>query len=406
MRNIVVYFPNWAIYDKYHNHIQVSQIPWDKVTVVCHAFFEVDDNNELGSIDYYADFNKSFPHSHNLSGHLGEYIYFKSLYPHVKVLISVGGWTRGQNFHVMASNPFNRATFIQSIIVFLDKYSFIDGIDIDWEFPGIDRKPNPYNPEDRGCPGGPEDKLNFSTLLREIRQSFNRNNMQEKMLTAAVPAKYDLLFYQEPDKYNQYLDFLNVMTYNLHTPQEKITNHHSPLYANPNDPSSTSPIDIKNKYNSDAAMKIFRDTYKVPSSKLNLGAPFYSLGWSGVSFNNGPFPGLFATATSAAIGSLDKPGISSGVYPYFQLKKMENKNGYIKYIDPYAKVPYLYNATSGIMLSYENEESLGMKCDYVIDNNFGGIMVWEISGDDINGFPMMTVIKNKFLSEDTFTVFS
>ncbi len=407
-KNIVVYFPNWGTYNAAHNTMSVDQIPWDKVTVVNHAFFEVDSQFKLASTDSYADFDKSFPHSegwdtNQLRGHMGEYKYYKSLYPNVKILISVGGWTRGENFHAMASSSTSRAIFINSVVNFLKQYPFIDGIDIDWEFPGIDRKADPNDSNDKGCPGGPEDKENFTSLLREIREAYNNNGLSNKMLTIAAPAGYDKAQLTEPNIYAQYLDFLNVMTYDIHGAWENTTNHHSALYANPNDPSPTSPVDIKNKYNTDSSMKLYRDTYNIPANKLNVGTPFYSRGWKNVINNGGSLPGLFASANGAPIGSWDSPQSPGGQNPYFKMKELENTSGYVKYRDPYAKVPYLYNASEGIMYSYEDQESLSEKCDYVLNNGFGGMIAWEISGDDPNGFPLTSIMASKFNINNTPT---
>lgn len=196
VKNFVVYFPNWGMYNAAHNNMSVDMIPWDKVTVINHAFFTVDSNYKLVSTDDYADFQASFPHSEGwdpgmIRGHFGEYKYYKAIYPNVKVLVSVGGWTRGENFHAMASSYDNRKIFIDSVISFLKEYPFIDGIDIDWEYPGINRAPDPNDQYDRGCPGGPEDKENFTLLLKEIREAYNANGMSNKLLTVAVPGGYD-----------------------------------------------------------------------------------------------------------------------------------------------------------------------------------------------------------------------
>lgn len=400
-KNIVAYFPNWGTYNVNHSNFSVEKIPWDKVTVINHAFFEVDSGFKLASTDTFADFDKMFTHSegweaNQIRGHFGEYKYFKSRYPDVKVLVSVGGWTRGQNFHAMAATSSTRAVFIKSVVEFLKKYPFIDGIDIDWEFPGIDRKADPNDEYDKGCPGGPEDKQNFTALLREIRQAYNNNGLSGKMLTIAAPAGYDKAVYQEPDVYAQYLDFINVMTYDMHGAWETTTNHHSGIYANPNDPSDTSPVDIKNRYNTDSAMKLYRDVYRIPANKLNVGTPFYSRGWKGVKNNGGALPGLFAPASGAPVGTWDNPQSPGGQNPYFKMKELEKTAGYIKYRDPYGKVPYLYNASQGVMYTYEDEESLGERCNYVINNGYGGMIIWEISGDNPSGFPMTTLISEKF----------
>lgn len=104
-------------------------------------------------------------------------------------MISIGGWTRGENFHAMGMN--GRSTFISSCIAFLKKYPFIDGLDIDWEYPGVNRAKDPQDDYDKGCPGGPEDKLNYNLLLKELRQAYNDNGLSNKLITATGAAGYD-----------------------------------------------------------------------------------------------------------------------------------------------------------------------------------------------------------------------
>ncbi|MEN8907220.1 MAG: glycosyl hydrolase family 18 protein [Clostridiales bacterium] len=400
-KRVIAYFPNWGTYNSAHNNFTVGMFPWDKVSVINHAFFEVDSSFKLKTTDEFADFQKTFEHSggwdsDSVRGHFGEYKHYKGKYPNVKVLISVGGWTKSQNFSAMATSKSTRKVFIDSVVTFLKKYPFVDGIDLDWEYPGSDRKSDPNDEFDKGCPGKPEDSKNFTLLLKEIREAYNGNNLKNKMLTIAAPAGADKIEKQEPNKYHQYLDFINVMTYDIHGAFENTTNHHSAIYKNPNDPSPTKPNDIKNLYNTEAAMKIFSDKYNVPKSKLNAGSPFYSRGWKGVDDSTGE-NGLFATANGGAPGTWDNPQSPGGQNPFFKMKELEKQAGYVKYRDKYAKVPYLYNKEKGIMYTYEDEESLAERCNFVNANNYGGIVVWEITGDDTNGFPLMTILHNKLL---------
>ena len=392
-KNIIMYFPNWGVYSESHNNLTVGDIPWDKVTVINHAFFTVSKDFKLESTDKDADFEKSFPNSEGwdqeqLRGHIGEYKYYKSKYPNVKVLISVGGWTRGENFHDMAKTKENRKIFIDSIIDFLKKYPFIDGIDIDWEYPGENRQKDPNDEYDKGCPGGPEDKENFTLLLKEIRQAYKDNNLPDKMLTIANTGNYEKLQLQEPDKYIEYLDFINVMTYDFHGAFEKQTNHHAPIYYNEDDPTRY------NKYTfcAEDALKMYVKEYNIPTEKLNVGSPFYSRGWSEVDDSTGT-NGLFSTATKAYKGSWDSVTSPGGQIPWFQIKEMENKDGWKKYWDDKAKVPYLYNKSLKSMITYEDEKSLKERCNFVIKNNYGGIIVWEITGDDKDkNFPLTTLL--------------
>ncbi len=397
-KNIVAYFPNWGTYNAAHKNISVDMIPWDKVTVINHAFFEVDSSFRLASTDTFADFDKSFPHSEGwdagqLRGHFGEYKYYKTLYPQVKVLVSIGGWTRGENFHAMAATAVGRATFISSLIDFLNQYPFIDGFDIDWEYPGIDRAADPNDQYDRGCPGGPEDKENFTLLLKEIREAYNSTGHSDKLLTIAGAGGYDKLAYIEPDKFYQYVDWINVMTYDFHGAWETTTGHQAGLYANPQDTAPSSPVDIKGKYNTDAAMRNYT-ALGVPAEKLNVGTPYYSRGWKGVT---GGTNGMYGTATGAAVGTWDNPSSPGGQYPYFTLQTMENNNGYEKFRDDtYAKTPWLYNQSAGILLSYEDPTSLSARCDYINSNGYGGLIIWEISGDT-DDFALTTLAHDKLI---------
>jgi GH18 family chitinase len=396
-KNVIAYFPNWGMYNDAHQRIKVSMLPWDKLTVINHAFFTVDSQFKLASTDTYADFDAMMDHSEGwdpgqMRGHFGEYKYYKNQYPNVKVLISIGGWTRGENFHAMALTQQSRAIFINSLINYLKQYPYIDGFDLDWEYPGVNRMSDPNDSFDRGCPGGPEDRVNFTLLLKEIREAYNANGMPEKMLTIAAPGGYDKADLIDPDKFHQYLDFINVMTYDMHGAWDTKTNHHAALYPNPADPSNTSPVNIKQMYNTSAALNVYK-LKGVPANKLNAGTPFYSRGWRGVNAATGT-NGLFADAAGAATGTWDNASSPGGQYPWFDLKKLETTAGWQKYRDSVAKVPYLYNRTQGIMLSYEDETSLTDRCDFIINNNYGGLIIWEISGDGV-GFPMTTIASNK-----------
>jgi chitinase len=57
------------------------------------------------------------------------------------------------------------------------------------------------------------------------------------------------------------------------------------------------------------------------------------------------------------------------------------KQGFIRYWDPVASAPYLYNSEKHIFVSYEDTESIAAKCRYVLTHKLGGVMFWEYSGD-------------------------
>ena len=51
----------------------------------------------------------------------------------------------------------------------------------------------------------------------------------------------------------------------------------------------------------------------------------------------------------------------------------------------------LLNPETGIMISYDDPESLGHRAEYIVDQNLGGMMFWELSADDDDNSLLTTV---------------
>lgn len=394
-KRVITYFPSWGMYEAGQQNITVDDIPWDKVSQVNHAFFEITNDFKIQTTDSYADFEcADFKHSpewgEGLAGHFGEYQYYKSKYPDVKIIIAVGGWTRSDKFHAAASTEQNRKTLAQSMVDTMKKYPFIDGIDIDWEYPTETRAPE--DQYDRGSVGGPEDKHNFTLLLKTIRETFDQNGMKDKLLTVAVSAGESKIHNTEPDQYAQYVDAIGVMTYDFAGDWDNVTGHLAGLYHNPED--TTRP-----KFDTDDAMKIYSEEYNVPKSKLYAGSPLYSRGWGNVA----PGPngdGLFQPGNKNFTGNLG----TGGQYSWYDIKNIEKTAGWVKYRDPIAKVPYLYNSSTKQFLTYEDETSLQDRINYINDNGYGGLIVWDCSGDDVkSGWPMHTIMFNGLIKDGSET---
>ena len=82
----------------------------------------------------------------------------KRINPKLKILAVVGGWNEGSTkYSSMAADASKRQVFIKSALEFILQHGF-DGLDIDWEYPA-----------QRG--GSPQDKVNFVTLLKEVREA-------------------------------------------------------------------------------------------------------------------------------------------------------------------------------------------------------------------------------------------
>ncbi len=272
----------------------------------------------------------------------------------LKILLSIGGWAWSDHFSDAALTEESRNRFAQSAVRLMKKYR-LDGLDIDWEYPGQEGQDNVYRPED---------KKNFTLLLKAVRHHLdqqNKNDPREEqyLLTIAAGADQDYLNNTNLGVAHRYLDFVNLMTYDFHGSWTDHTGHHANLYL-----SSDIGQDEPSANNS---VKIFNEA-GVPSHKIILGVPFYGRGWSGIEKSNN---GRYQTYSESLDG-----------FSYDTLSNhFIDQEGFNRYWDKTAKAPYLWHPDSTIFITYEDKESLRHKVNYVKENNLGGIMYWEHTND-------------------------
>ena len=357
------YYPEWGIYGR---NYQVADIPADKLTHVFYAFAKIDNNGEVTVFDSWAATEKRFDGDWNtpkkFAGNFEELLKLKAAHPHLKTLISIGGWTLSGKFSDVALTDASRKKFAKSAIHFMTKYGF-DGIDLDWEYP-----------VSGGLPGNTyrsEDKHNYTLLLKELDQLLQiqeAKDSQDYLLTIAAPASYDKMVNYELGEMSKYLDFFNVMTYDYHGAWDNRTNHNAPLYSNPKDPSL-----LGQKSNIDYTIQNYLAA-GVPADKIVMGAPLYGRTWSNVQASQ---DGLFQPAASAGEGTWEK-----GVIDYRDLyNKLQTDNSYVRYWDDAAKVPYVYNASKGFFSTYEDTKSMRFKLNYIKQNQLRGTFFWDASSD-------------------------
>ena len=139
---------------------------------------------------------------------------YKDKYPALKVSLALGGWNEGsEKYSTMAMNPEARKKFVQQAVAFIRKHNF-DGLDMDWEYPGSRN-------------GRIEDKENFVTLLKELREELTK----DKLLTVAVGAAASIakIGYNIPE-ISKYVDYLHLMCYDYHGSWDQQTGHNAPLH--------------------------------------------------------------------------------------------------------------------------------------------------------------------------------
>jgi chitinase len=286
---------------------------------------------------------------------LATLVALKQRNPSLTVLVSVGGWEWSGNFSNMALNKASRNVFIASVTDYIERHQ-LDGLDIDWEYPGQAGSTDHFRPED---------KKNFTLLLKELRTSFRQQ--QRKLhrplyLTIAAGASSSYLAHTEMDKVQQYIDTVNLMAYDYYEPGGGLTGNHAPLFTDPDDPKGIS---------ADRSVHEFEQA-GVPKEKIVLGVPFYGHQWADVADAH---HGLF---------QVGKP-LLHGYAPYSVISTTMLHNGFNRYWDEASSVPYLYNPQQKVFVSYEDAESLALKSRYVVDQHLAGIMFWDYAGDPTGG---------------------
>ena len=275
--------------------------------------------------------------------------------PRLRILISVGGWTWSGGFSDMALTGESRRRFVDSSVEFVRRHN-LDGVDIDWEYPGLPGIGNPYRPED---------KQNFTALMTELRAALDKEGAAQKrryLLTFAAGANVpEFLLHTEMAKVQAVVDFVNLMTYDFREAEtDSLAGHHSNLYRNPADDKQLS---------ADRAVRDYLAA-GVPPGKIVVGVPFYGHVWGEVKPDgNGLYqPGKpVQEEIEASYGNL--------------AAQFVDRNGYIRFWDKQSQAPYLWNAAKRIFITYEDPESLRLKCRYIRDHRLGGVMFWEYYAD-------------------------
>jgi len=139
------------------------------------------------------------------------------MYPHLKVQMSVGGWSGSRYFSDAALTPASRQAFVASCIDLFIKGNLpiigtsphgrpgsgagvFDGIDLDWEWPASEGNV--------GNVVRPEDKQNLTAVLAELRphpDQYGSTTGQHYSLTAFLPA--------DPAKISAGIEVANVFGY-------------------------------------------------------------------------------------------------------------------------------------------------------------------------------------------------
>jgi chitinase len=379
-KEIVGYYPNWQWYDR-AQLVNPQTIDYSKYSILNYAFFAPQPDGSINSTDAWADENLL----------LGQFDWANNVYfpntsivdlahnNNVKILPSIGGWTLSTNFPSIAADPVKRTAFANACVALITQYNF-DGVDIDWEYPG-------YTPHG----GTPADYNNFTLFIQEVRTAIDAYGIsvgKPMLLTVAVGAAADRMDDVNWTAVEPLLDIINLMSYDFFGAWDAQSNHNSPLYA---------PTQGDQSFNVDISVDRLVNTYNVNPNKITVGVAFY-----GRSSKTNGTPALFGSNNGSADAATFSEDAGSPLY----YNIIKNTNLFTDNWDATAEVPYLTgNGALNTFVSYDNEQSIGLKAEYIVDNNLRGAIIWEITGDYmettlgsgvISGTPLADTLNNVF----------
>ncbi|WP_264530669.1 glycosyl hydrolase family 18 protein [Flavobacterium sp. N502540] len=443
-KKVVGYYAQWAIYARDFN---VPKIDGNKLTHLNYSFFGTDfdpahpENTKLKSLDTYADFDHmegGIPWDAPVKGNFYDLKKLKEKYPHLKILISVGGWTKGQDLSPIAASPVARAALAADMANFIVTYPFIDGFDIDWEYPvkgGTDGTEIINGALIPAQKHSPDDNKNLVYLLKAMRQV-----MPNKLITIAAGnnVRDASIQYLGPNNRTQYgmtedistyCDYITYFGYDFGGNWYDKTCYNAPLYAsgNANDPL----YGAAQSESLDELTSQYLNVIGFPASKLIMGLPFYGKKFEHVANNgnNPSLPGLFVSAPRDVVPGCTNPQPPTGTWdtpaaceksgsieicdlvgnPVTNSHAYLDPNtmlvtpaaaaaGWVRYFDNTTKVPYLYNTTLKQFITYEDKQSIDLKVQYIKSRNLAGGMIWEISQDTRGTVPnsLLTQVDTSF----------
>ncbi len=259
----------------------------------------------------------------------------------VKVLLSImSGWSAQDDFADAANN--NMTTLVGNIVNAVNTYGY-DGVDIDWE----------------NTASSMINWTSMTTLISDLRAALGT-----KLLTAEAdggdqshwaPLSGDL-------------DRVNVMVYDMAASWEPFTWYDSPLYG------------IKSAVSLDSYKNDFVNA-GIPVSKIDLGLPFYGYAVRGGCQTLGCAAGISAPLQMWTTPPTWIPENEARLAGNYDLSS-SNPDWHW---DIYAHEPYLsineQDNASDTFVTFENQQSLTDKIDYIKSNDLGGWSIWNINND-------------------------
>nr|WP_302596913.1 glycosyl hydrolase family 18 protein [uncultured Cellulosilyticum sp.] len=264
--------------------------------------------------------------------YLEELVNLKSENPSIKIILAIGGWG-ADGFSDAALTPTSRYAFAREAKRWVDEYG-LDGIDIDWEYPGSSAA---------GIKSRPQDTENFTLLLTALRDVLGA----DAWISVAGTGETSYINSVEIANIAPIINYFNLMAYDFTAGETGpgAAKHQANLYPSELALNNTS---IDGQVNNLIAAGM-------PSYQILLGIPFY---------------GRYGATDTKTFDDLRKNFL--------------NQDGYQIRWDNTAKAAYVVDSRGNFVYSYDNLLSIYFKGLYVVEKCLGGMFSWQSSMDKAN----------------------
>jgi chitinase len=307
---------------------QPRDIHFSLYTHICHAFLVADGDGKVQP-------GRSVP-SRDLTS--------KAHQAGVKVLVSLGGWGWDKQFASIVSKPEAEDRYAKSVMAIVDENDY-DGIDLDWEYPDTEKE-----------------IVGFERLTRRFRKELDAVGVrkgQPMFVTMAASSNPGTLRWLGKNFLLETMDWINVMTYDFTGDWTNFAGHHSPLFASSKQPGGSA-------RSTESTMKYLLEERGLPADRLAVGIPLYGRGFG-------------VAEPYASTKGAKKTGIPRGDYK--NLHPLMNQQGWERKWDDETKNPWLVSRDRGVVVGYDDAESVALKTEWAMKQGFRGVFFWQIAAD-------------------------
>ncbi|KAA1089431.1 hypothetical protein PGT21_018009 [Puccinia graminis f. sp. tritici] len=358
-------------YPSYNAHIQPpSKIPWSHYTHI--DYFVAPVQNDPGN-----------PLKIEDEKNLKETVELAQAH-NVSISLCIGGWTGSKFFSNLVKTDESRQKFASSLVQIIKKYKF-DGVDLDWEYPGV--------PGEEGNIISPSDTENFLKFLKILRKKFGH----DYRISAAVSVKgfmgADGKYLKDTKAFSKVLDYITIMAYDIYVSGagKQLSGPNAPLFHTCSDPGS--------KFSVSGAIKSWIKS-GFESRKILLGVPAYGYAYTLLSSELQPtkFSGLKQKTSLLFQNTTSKPpqggkiSATPGHWLYHELYLDEKlakdgrrgTSGYKRHFDECTRTPFLFNKENKNLIVYDDRRSIFEKTQFAKSKKLGGINIFDTTGDTLD----------------------